>query len=78
MLYKVYNSHMLHSIACFIARVQNICNLIGWEEHSIEYVVLLIWIMYSLTNKTHTTTIFDYHGTENRNLLLKNKLVINY
>ena len=78
MFYKVYKSNMIRSTACLIAKVQNICNLIGREEHNIERVVFLIWIMYSLTNKTHTTIIFDYQGVKKINLLMKNKLVNNY
>ena len=51
----------------FIANVQNICDLIG-------RIVLLTSILYSLTKKQqHSKTV----ARKSRNLLIKNKLIIN-
>ena len=65
---------------CFIknliAKIQNICNLSGREECNIGHIVVSIDFNVVLFNKKATT--FEFRQMKNRNLLLKNKLIINY
>ena len=51
--YKIWeNMHESSvNIHVFIANVQNIFNLIGWEEYDIGLIVLSTSILYSLTKK---------------------------
>ena len=44
-----------HAIFLFIANAQNICNLIGRDEHNIGCIVLSI--LYSLTKKKNNIPI---------------------
>ena len=46
----------------FIANVENIFNLIGREEYSIDSIVLLLSKLYYLTKKE----TFDFRGAENK------------
>ena len=56
-----------------IANVQNFRSLIGREEYNINRIVLLTSILYSLTKKQQHSNSMEQ---KNRNLLIKNKLII--
>ena len=59
----------------FTAKVQNICILIGREEHNIGCIVLLISTLYSSTKKQRSS--ISMHE-KNRNLLIKMMAITNY
>ena len=58
-----------------MANVQNICNLIGREEYNICHILFLATILYSLRKNNNIGIPWK---KKNRNLLISNKLMINY
>ena len=67
---------MKHSKYRKITAIEKIiCNLIGREEYNVGRIVLSSSILYSLTKKQeHSNSV----ARKNKNLLIKNKLIINY
>ena len=66
------------SVFSVIAWVQYICYVTGREEYNIDHVVLSVWRLYYLNEKTHThrKTTFNFYKGWNKYLSIKNKLTI--
>ena len=57
---------------CFIANMQDICNLIDREEYNVGRIVISVTILHSDQKKKKKNSITsDFRG-------IKNKVIINY
>ena len=78
----IFKNHIesITLIILFIINVQNIWNLIGREEYNICRIILSVSVLYSLTKwkNKQTKGKFNFHGEKNRNVLNKNKIMVNH
>ena len=60
--------------------MQDLCNLIGWEQYNIGSSALLVSMLHILTEWKQTNkqkATFGLFGMKNRSMLIKNKLTVN-
>ena len=74
---KLKNSLFFNDISFVIATAQNIFSLIGREQYNIYHIVLLVSILLSLRKTKHNKQRTISMVGINRNLLIKNKSIIN-